>query len=381
MAATSIAIANLALTEIGENTTAAITDSNKRAEACNLIYTEIRDSLLERFAWRFAIERKYYNDEVDNLGGREVDQDDFSESSLNARWTETDGGTNIAQTNGRIEGKGSGAAWDINGIISGAAYPLNKNLSAEFTFEAPTALVQAQFGFTASSSLDNNNANQCEVYFLETGLISVMVNGSEVTTTYTYLAGRKYRVQILFTDPGWEVYVTSEEDDDYDDPVRIINVSTVTTGPVYFQMQFYTAITCYFDNWFVKSPYVPAFEYGHRYILPDDCMRVLELFDSTAKYTVEGNYIYTSENEIQVKYIKRVTDVTQFPPIFVDCMVKSMASRLSVRLREDEPMSDKFYELLETVVLPKAFKLDAIERNPKQTASQRQDTSWQREGR
>lgn len=385
MASSEVAIANLALIDLGDSTISALSDSNKRAEACNLIYEQVRDGLIEKFAWRFAIERKHYNGEVDALAGRELDRDNFDDNEIDTdKWGKSEltvGG--ITETNGRIEGYGGGQ-WDVNGLITAVAHPLNKSLIAEFTFEAAAVHVETIIGFLAGSVLKYNHTHSCAIYFKSSGLISFMVNGAEIISTYTYMAGKKYKVQILYTDPGWEVYLQSNEDDDYEGPTRILDTSTDSTGPMYFQMQFYTSGASnysYIDDWILKGEYVPSFEYAHRYRLPYDCLRVIGMYDSTANYTVEKNYIYTSESEFDLKYIKKVTDVTQYPPIFVDCIAKVMAKRLAVRLKGDEAMAETLHLEFKQGLLPEAFKLDAIERNPHERASQSADTSWQREGR
>lgn len=57
MADTAVDICNEALQELGEQEIALLTDSNKRAEACNRIYTVLRDRLLKAHPWKFALRR------------------------------------------------------------------------------------------------------------------------------------------------------------------------------------------------------------------------------------------------------------------------------------------------------------------------------------
>ncbi len=57
MAASDVIICSKALQEIGEEPIDALTDNNKRAEKCNLIYASVRDSLISMHPWKFALRR------------------------------------------------------------------------------------------------------------------------------------------------------------------------------------------------------------------------------------------------------------------------------------------------------------------------------------
>ncbi len=57
MAASDVNICSRALQEIGEEPIAALTDNNKRAEKCNLIYASVRDGLISMHPWKFALRR------------------------------------------------------------------------------------------------------------------------------------------------------------------------------------------------------------------------------------------------------------------------------------------------------------------------------------
>ncbi|KKN01516.1 hypothetical protein LCGC14_1127040 [marine sediment metagenome] len=57
MAASVVEICNKALLELGEESITLLTDNNKRAEKCNLVYDDIRDSLMSMHPWKFALRR------------------------------------------------------------------------------------------------------------------------------------------------------------------------------------------------------------------------------------------------------------------------------------------------------------------------------------
>lgn len=54
-----VAICNGALVKLGnENIIASLTEAGREAETCNLLYTQVRDALLQEHPWNFAIGRK-----------------------------------------------------------------------------------------------------------------------------------------------------------------------------------------------------------------------------------------------------------------------------------------------------------------------------------
>lgn len=57
MAASDVAIANLALSKFGEKRITSLTDNTPEARQINAIYSEVRDQLLDMHPWRFALVR------------------------------------------------------------------------------------------------------------------------------------------------------------------------------------------------------------------------------------------------------------------------------------------------------------------------------------
>lgn len=51
-------ICNLGLTKIGEQMITSLEDDSQTARLCDLVYAELRDELLCRYRWKFAIHRK-----------------------------------------------------------------------------------------------------------------------------------------------------------------------------------------------------------------------------------------------------------------------------------------------------------------------------------
>lgn len=57
MAASEVAICNKALLKVGSETISALSNTSKRAIACNTIYAACRDEVLEAHPWNFAKQR------------------------------------------------------------------------------------------------------------------------------------------------------------------------------------------------------------------------------------------------------------------------------------------------------------------------------------
>lgn len=87
----------------------------------------------------------------------------------------------------------------------------------------------------------------------------------------------------------------------------------------------------------------PTWQYTYKYQLPNNCLRVLDMsasgdFDSsqTTEYRIEGRTLVTNETKAYIKYIKQVTDTSNFPPSFS----KLLACELSLLLAEPLAAAD-----------------------------------------
>lgn len=129
----------------------------------------------------------------------------------------------------------------------------------------------------------------------------------------------------------------------------------------------------------------PAFEFDYKYTLPGDCLRVWELYDSTANWVVENGELLIGDDTAQIRYISRVSDEAKFNPAFANCLAIRLAAELATKLSKDKTMKDSLLEELQKIWLPKAYRLNAIEGKPRlEEGEQGVDEgnySWQKEGR
>lgn len=113
------------------------------------------------------------------------------------------------------------------------------------------------------------------------------------------------------------------------------------------------------------SATAPDFEYDYQYQIPADptCLLVRSVqVDDTelTDWVQEGDYILTSEEdeEVDIKYTKRVTDESKFPPHFIKVLYYSIAIHLEYPLTQSSKHSQALQIQLDSRVLPRAVAMD-----------------------
>lgn len=120
-------------------------------------------------------------------------------------------------------------------------------------------------------------------------------------------------------------------------------------------------------KWAVLSPDVdePANpNYSVRYALPADCLRLLDI-DETSDWQIESGFICTNVSDaINVRYVRRVTIVNEMDELFRDAFACRMAIEFCDRLTQKRA---KRQEVMGEYVafMGQAANVDAIE-NPSQ---------------
>jgi hypothetical protein len=83
------------------------------------------------------------------------------------------------------------------------------------------------------------------------------------------------------------------------------------------------------------DPTAPAFGYSRRYALPTGTLKVLRVNgvdedENFGKWEIVSGYIHTNEvSPIQVETISIVSDVTKYPPVFVNVLIVTLAMKLA----------------------------------------------------
>lgn len=126
-----------------------------------------------------------------------------------------------------------------------------------------------------------------------------------------------------------------------------------------------------------KSTTGPTFGWASKYQMPNDCLQLLfiggsyddsngsaEMFNET-DYDINGRYILTdsTDNSINIGYIKDVTDVSIWPPLFLNVM----ALKLALKMAYPVTKSIKVVQSIEIQLsreLPSALSVDGREKKP-----------------
>lgn len=96
----------------------------------------------------------------------------------------------------------------------------------------------------------------------------------------------------------------------------------------------------------------PDFEYDNQFILPTDFLYLRSIFDnnstarksSRTRHAIEGRRLLTNDSTMQIRYTKKVTDVTEFDPLFVQVLVLQLDLKLVMPLSQDVKLKQSIKE-------------------------------------
>lgn len=76
------------------------------------------------------------------------------------------------------------------------------------------------------------------------------------------------------------------------------------------------------------------FEWDNQFSLPDDFLRFRSIFEETnstsrsRRHAIEGLKLLTNLDEVSLLYIKQVTDVAEFDPLYIEVLILQLALKL-----------------------------------------------------
>ncbi len=79
----------------------------------------------------------------------------------------------------------------------------------------------------------------------------------------------------------------------------------------------------------------PTFEWESAFTLPTDFLAMKSIFENRfpdenfRSYALEGKILLTNEDEMSIRYVKKVTDVAQFDSLFIEVLVLQLALKLT----------------------------------------------------
>lgn len=87
-----------------------------------------------------------------------------------------------------------------------------------------------------------------------------------------------------------------------------------------------------------KLSAAPSFGYTFQYQLPSDCLRVLKLSEHRTEYRIEGRKLLTDSNDINLIYIKKEEDTTQYDANFSNVLALRIASEIAYNITNSASM-------------------------------------------
>jgi hypothetical protein len=88
----------------------------------------------------------------------------------------------------------------------------------------------------------------------------------------------------------------------------------------------------------------PDADYGYVYQIPTDCMRVQGIDIKEESFRIIGRKILVNYEPLILTYSRRITDATQFDPLFIDALQYFLATELVSSMTQDAKMSQYLSE-------------------------------------
>lgn len=128
----------------------------------------------------------------------------------------------------------------------------------------------------------------------------------------------------------------------------------------------------------VDSGDTPDFEWNFQYTLPSDFMLMKSIYENRftdinfRNYVIEGNLLLTNQDEMSIRYVKKVTDVSEFDPLFIEVFVLQLALKLTSLTGATPKIRESLKDDLKRL-MPSVRALDGQETN---TAGRAESGTW-----
>ena len=88
----------------------------------------------------------------------------------------------------------------------------------------------------------------------------------------------------------------------------------------------------------------PVYGFTHRFDMPTDLIRLVEI-ENNPKYKIEGRFILTDSNPINIKYIYKNEIVTEYDSMFVQALAVRIAATIAERLTQSSTLAEELMGL------------------------------------
>ena len=125
----------------------------------------------------------------------------------------------------------------------------------------------------------------------------------------------------------------------------------------------------------------PDFEWDNQFDLPDDFMALRSIYDpnntpgnkSRHSHALEGQSLLTNDSSMSIRYIKKVTDVTEFDSLFVEVFVLLLADKMIGPLAGGDPGIQKKIDDALDKLMP---RVRALGRQEAQLEGRAEQSTW-----
>jgi hypothetical protein len=123
---------------------------------------------------------------------------------------------------------------------------------------------------------------------------------------------------------------------------------------------------------------VPSFGYSFAYQLPNDCARVVAIFEdprqltTRTRWVIEGQQILCDYETVYLKYTRIPENVNILDALSTQALICKLALKLAAPLQLDDALVLKLTQELQQVILPQARSIDTFENKELLTS----ESSW-----
>ena len=128
-----------------------------------------------------------------------------------------------------------------------------------------------------------------------------------------------------------------------------------------------------------------TFEYDYAYDLPADFLAMYKPYEGVPgitgtyyNYSPEGRQILSNEDEMEIKYLKKITDENDLDPLFIEIFVLQLAIKLVMPLSQDKVLRRELdLELWGTPQQPGLMsRVRQMDKEETNTAGQNLSQTW-----
>jgi hypothetical protein len=334
---TDIQICNLALARLGDSRITALTDATAQAQYCSLFYTQTVEELQAEFDWQFCRKQVNLTSGTAPISGYSLQYTLPTDFLRALRFGNVDSNENFG-------------VWEIisDKIHTNLSSPVALDYIAAVTDPAkfPALFVELltiklagllAMPLTGSKDLFGQMAEIFGATMQKPGLRSLLINtqAPKTTTSAANSVTEICRQAILRVGP-------LEAFKPYGEPMLLAQSLYEQTRDELladFEWAFTRAQIS-----LNKDGQSPTSGYAHRYAIPAGTGKIIRInniddSENSGQWEIVGNYIHTNLGQsgmgpfpatypIIIDYTTKITDVTKFPPIFVQILTLTLALKL-----------------------------------------------------